>query len=64
MINAMMGGAMPAMQAFPLERPVFMREYVSSSYGVIPYFLSKMIVEIPFEFIRSLVIILIVYWLE
>lgn len=64
MIVIMMGSAMPAITNFPLERPIFMREYASGSYGTIPYAVSKMLIEIPFEFIRSILVILILYWLE
>jgi len=34
---------------FITERPVFLREYAAKSYGIIPYYISKTIVEIPFE---------------
>lgn len=64
MINAMFGGAMPAMLNFPIERPIFMREYSVGTYGTVPYAISKMLIEIPFEFIRALLIILISYWLQ
>ena len=33
---------------FPIERPVFLKEYKENLYGVIPYFFSKMMCEIPF----------------
>jgi hypothetical protein len=44
-INAMFGSVQPAILTFPSERPVFLREHASQMYGVVPYFLSKTIVE-------------------
>merc|ERR1712187_389480 len=38
----------------PLERPVFLREYSSGTYAVLPYYLSKMAVEVPLVFMQSL----------
>jgi len=46
-IATMMGAAQPAMLTFPQERPVFLREYAARQYGVVPYFVSKTIVEMP-----------------
>lgn len=60
----MMGSAMPSASNFPLERPIFMREYTVGAYGVIPYAISKIMIEIPFEFVRCNIVILIIYWLE
>lgn len=60
----MMGGAFPSIIHFPLERPVFIREYSSGTYGVLAYFIPKLCVEIPFEFLRCLIIIIITYWTE
>jgi len=31
------------------EKPVFLREYASKTYGVWSYYISKSIVEAPFE---------------
>lgn len=40
-IGSMMGSAQPVMLAFPLERPVFLREYATGTYSVLAYFMSK-----------------------
>lgn len=45
-INSMFGSVQPAILTFPSERPVFLREYASKMYGVVPYFLSKTISEL------------------
>ena len=47
---------------FPIERPVFLKEYSEDLYGVVPYFLSKMMCEIPFLVIFSVTYSCIVYF--
>ena len=36
---------------FPYERPIFLREYATGTYGALPYFLSKVMVELPLTFL-------------
>ena len=38
------------------EKPVFIREYASKTYGVWSYYISKSIVEAPFEILAPIVI--------
>ena len=45
-IYAMFECVQPAILSFPAERPVFLREYASQMYGVVPYFLSKTVREV------------------
>merc|ERR1719478_823261 len=61
-IAAMMGAAQPTILTFPSERPVFLREYAAKQYGVVQYFVSKSIVELPVVFMTSVVMFLITYW--
>jgi len=51
---AMFSACQPVMLTFPLERPVFLREVSSGAYTVLPYYLSKMAVEVPLVFVQSL----------
>eukprot|EP00756_Hemistasia_phaeocysticola_P040254 Hpha_TRINITY_DN16853_c3_g2::TRINITY_DN16853_c3_g2_i4::g.150500::m.150500 len=46
-VETMVLNAQPPLVAFLPERPVFMREYACGTYGVFPYVLSKLIIEIP-----------------
>jgi hypothetical protein len=62
-ISSMMGAAQPIMLTFPVERPVFLREYAAQQYGVIPYFISKTLVEMPVVFFAQALTFLISYWL-
>lgn len=62
-ISAMFGAAQPMMLEFPLERPIFIREYATDHYYVTSYFISKLLVELPLTLIQSGVIFLVAYWL-
>mmetsp|Transcript_105347 Transcript_105347/g.187284 ORF Transcript_105347/g.187284 Transcript_105347/m.187284 type:complete len:662 (-) Transcript_105347:55-2040(-) len=62
-ISTMMGAAQPVLLQFPQERPVFLREYAAQQYGVVPYFISKTLVEMPVVLMSQVVTFLISYWL-
>ena len=48
---------------FIQEKPKFYREQESELYGVVPYFFSKIIIEIPLQFIISIVNFLFLYFI-
>mmetsp|Transcript_15002 Transcript_15002/g.38536 ORF Transcript_15002/g.38536 Transcript_15002/m.38536 type:complete len:649 (-) Transcript_15002:139-2085(-) len=58
-ISLMFGAAQPTLLAFPLERPTFLHEYGSGTYGVLPYFISKTISEGVLTFLQASVIFLL-----
>ena len=62
-IGAMMGMTPPALWMFPIERPVFLREYALGTYGAFPYLVSKVLVEIPLGIFQATLIFLVSYWL-
>jgi len=62
-ISAMFGSAQPVLLTFQFRRPVFIREYSSGQYGVVPYFLSKFVAEIPKTLLLSIVQFLVAYWI-
>lgn len=62
-IGAMFGNAQPLILTFPLERPVFMREYATGSYGAAAYFFSKVMVETPVTAIQSCVLTALTYFM-
>ena len=64
MIGAMFEAAQPLLLRFPLDRGIFLREYATNSYGAIPYFLSKSVVEIPQQFMQALLIYIAFYWIS
>merc|ERR1712032_229924 len=47
--------------SFPLERPVFLREFSANMYGSTAYFISKMLVEVPLGCAQGLIAVLISY---
>ncbi len=63
MISGMFGSAQPVMLSFPFERPMFLREYSTGTYGVVAYFLSKLLIEIPMSFAQSLIQFIICYFM-
>lgn len=62
-IGTMFGSAQPMILTFPQERPIFLREYGTGTYGIVSYFISKIIVEIPMAFLMTAEAFLITYWL-
>mmetsp|Transcript_28071 Transcript_28071/g.63580 ORF Transcript_28071/g.63580 Transcript_28071/m.63580 type:complete len:624 (+) Transcript_28071:148-2019(+) len=63
MIFSMFGSAQPVMLQFPFERPMFLREYSTGTYSVVPYMLSKMTVEVPLLLIQMFVQFIMSYFL-
>ncbi|GMI05438.1 hypothetical protein TrRE_jg721 [Triparma retinervis] len=62
-ISSMFGAAQPTLLEFPQQRPIFLREYSTGTYSIMPYFISKVCFEVPLAFVQSLVQWLVVYWL-
>jgi len=58
---AMFSASQPVILAFPLERAVFLREHTSGTYNVLPYYLSKMAVEVPLVLVQSLLTLGVCY---
>ena len=61
-IQGMFGAAQPILLTFPLERPIFIRENAARTYSVVPYFVSKMITELPVSLAQSSLSVTI-FWL-
>lgn len=51
------------LSVFHAERPVFLREYKAGYYCITAYFLSKLIVEVPYYFIFPYITFLIAYYM-
>lgn len=58
-VNTFINYLMSVLLTFPAERDVFLKEYGSGFYGILPYYLSKLAVELPiislFPFISGLI---------
>jgi hypothetical protein len=69
LMMSMFGTAMPTLLSFPEERPVFLREYSTNHYGVIAYFMSRLLMEALITFLQIIVLVssvtafLFLYWL-
>ena len=61
-INQMFGGLFGSLLLFHQERAVFLREFANKSYGVIPYFSAKSIVELPIALLFPILTAVIIYW--
>lgn len=62
-IFSMFGAAQPVMLAFPFQRPLFMREYSTGTYGPVAYFLSKLALELPMTFLQTVVQYIVAFFL-
>jgi len=62
-IGGMFGAAQPMLLRFPLDRGIFLREYATSTYGSLPYFISKTLVEMPQVLLNALIVYTVTYWL-
>uniref|UniRef100_A0A7S2JVU6 ABC transporter domain-containing protein n=1 Tax=Zooxanthella nutricula TaxID=1333877 RepID=A0A7S2JVU6_9DINO len=62
-ISSIFGSAQPLLLTFSSERPVFMRESAGNMYGVVPYFLSKTMIEVPLLLLTNILSWLVAYWL-
>ena len=61
-INQVMTALFSVLLTFLSERPVFLREYANKMYGIWPYFISKSIVEIPFQACIPLFVACVTYF--
>jgi ABC-type multidrug transport system permease subunit len=62
-ISSMFGSAQPVMLMFPFERPMFMREYSTGTYGAFAYFVTKTLADLPMTFLQTIVQYVIVYFM-
>lgn len=46
----------------PVEREIFLKEENTKMYKILPYFLAKILVEIPSNVIVSILLACILYW--
>jgi ABC-type multidrug transport system permease subunit len=61
-VNTIMFGVLANSGSFTLERPMFLKDYKEGLYGVIPYYYSKFLAELPTVIIFTLLYSLIVYF--
>ena len=59
----MFGSAQPTLLEFPSERPIFIREYATGTYGVVAYTIGKLTMEIPMLLVQCILQMAVLYWL-
>lgn len=62
-ISSLFAASQPPLLTFPLERVVFLREYSTGTYSGFPYFVSKIMVEVPLYLFSSFLQLVILYWM-
>lgn len=62
-ISNMMASLSPVTLVFPAEKEVFLKEENSRLYSVLPYFLSRNIIELPYLVVLPLIFNCIIYWM-
>lgn len=62
-LNAFFGGVFGVLTVFFEEKQVFFREYKAGYYTTTPYFLSKFLVELPYNFLFPYLSVLIAYYM-
>jgi len=62
-INMFMSSAISVLSIFSTEKLVFIREYKAGYYCLSSYFLSKTMVELPFQIMVPIIVVTITYWL-
>jgi len=63
LLSIMFGTAEPAIIGIPQERPIFLREYSTGHYSILPYFLSRLSMEAFITYVQVLFGNLISYFL-
>jgi hypothetical protein len=63
LMSVMMGQSQTALLTFSSDRPVFLREYATNHYTILPYFLSKLVAEVISSFAAVVVLVLITYYM-
>jgi len=62
-INQCILGMFSVLQVFPLELPIFLREYTSGAYRTDSYFLARTMCEIPIQFVFPIIYGAITWWM-
>ncbi|KAF4691349.1 hypothetical protein FOZ60_015755 [Perkinsus olseni] len=57
------GPAQTAIIRYPEQRMVFLREYTGGMYSVIPYVISKTMVELPLALLECFIHLVVSYWI-
>jgi ABC-type multidrug transport system ATPase subunit len=62
-INIFLSSSLGVVTTFVNEKHVFQREYSTGYYSTLPYFMSKVLVELPIQLIMPLIAMLVSYFM-
>jgi ABC-type multidrug transport system ATPase subunit/ABC-type multidrug transport system permease subunit len=62
LIQFIMVGLLSNAITFNIEKPLFLKEYKEGLYGIIPYYLSKVVSELPAQMISMIIFVSMVYF--
>ena len=62
-LNSFISFMQNVLLTFPAERVTYSKEYNSGLYGVIPYYFSKILIELPFVMLMPWLLVGIVYYI-
>jgi ABC-type multidrug transport system permease subunit len=62
LINQSFTGAFGVLQTFPDERVIFQREYEAGSYGIVSYYISRILADLPGQLLFPTLFVAITYW--
>lgn len=57
-----LANSLPYILVFAIERPVFIREYSNGLYSILPYYLVKIVADLPVNLITPLLQLPFVFW--
>jgi hypothetical protein len=57
-----LANSLPYILVFAIERPVFIREYSNGLYSILPYYLVKIVADLPVNLITPLLQLPWVFW--
>jgi ABC-type multidrug transport system ATPase subunit/ABC-type multidrug transport system permease subunit len=61
-MNLVALGSLSNSMTFPLEKPLFLKDYKEGQYGVCAYYFSKIISEVPSQIIPAVIFVLVYYF--
>ena len=61
-MNLIALGSLSNSMTFPVEKPLFLKDYKESQYGICAYYFSKILSEVPSQIIPAIIFVIIYYF--
>lgn len=62
-LNQFMGSSMGVLHAFSHERPIVLREYTQGYYSLLAYYVTKVLIEVPFQILAPIICVSVSYYM-